>query len=81
MTEGELQIHQLLIPRKFNSGKANRKKLLQLKVIYLYSTNTSTFEGHACVGEKCCSSYKGAGEQFEALQSKYWSPTRQCQAW
>lgn len=64
MTEGEPQINQLLIPSKFNSGNANRKKLLQLKVIYLYSTNTLTFEGHVCMGEKCCSSYKGAGEQF-----------------
>lgn len=32
------------------------------------------------MGEKFCSSYKGAGEQFEALQSKYQSPARQTQA-
>lgn len=61
-TQCEPQINQLLISRQFNLGKANKKNLSELEVIYLYSTDSLTFEGHVCVGEKCCSYYKEAGE-------------------
>lgn len=69
MTQCEPQNKSAIDCKKIQFRQSKQKKLLQLKVICLYSTDTWTSEVHACVEEKRCSGYKGA--EFEAVQSKH----------